>query len=529
MKLILFLLVFGFVEVTHSQSTPPELYFRNTGGTALPMRPGPGVATGDRNPRQIRPGEIVRLIDARDGPTDDMWLQIEPPPGATCPETGCWVARTWNGNDRFEQLFPPDPGQIINPYQNYIRFGAGEHSCDISNINNLQGLGGVRFKSREELRDWMKCFTAPTPAGQNSNDPDQASGYDLYRQIETYIESASQATGLPYAFLACKYWRESRYDRTGVSRSEAFGFGQFKLDTMFTMERINNMDGDRMALEQQLAQTLENPESPSSPPKRWRRFSEDVVYLRRKTRNLARRDFMRSEYRDYTTSVQSRPGPYSSYPQSMEPGQFCSGPVRSYVQRSVQDSRGNSLRRYFVQHEDGSWRMASDESVVLDTSQHPGEGEQITRSRCDRWEFFNPVWSMGASALYLKDLAITLDQRYSVTPVPIDQIAANAAAGEPRNYVERTPQNIDDLIFQTGESNPMDFLLLVSAAYNAGPAGFVEDMMNVGRSLDDWLAYMGDNPNLRETRDHMKSIRDCMAPGVFDLSTGETQQRRCER
>ncbi len=511
-------------------STEEEIlgYYRSNVDMDIPMRSGP-TTSGVRLPVEVPAGSVITVIGRDQDSSGNLWLRLADQSGLSCPESGCWIAATYQGTSRFDEIDGPRTDIMLNPYQDYLDPGQAVHRCDLENdVFQLLGLSGVRMKSREELRRWMWCFT--NPQGQGSlNDADGASGWNLYRQVEDQIEIVSEVTGLPYAFLACKWWRESRFDADAVSGSDARGIGQFKFDTMLDLERLMSRTSNRAHEELRLQALLENAPQPGDP--RFAQWERDISYMRRILQSRARRDLLYTDWREMTTALGATNDPYQVYPQQLDPQGFCAGEETYPVQLEVcltEDGTAVSQRTII---RDGRFeaRSPAPNCPRIEYREHPNFSE----TRCDNWEYNNPLWSMAASALYLKDLTMELDHRYQYDwsePALFRQ--ENSIYTNDQRALEAMVQGSGgdmDVITRSLNDMPRDFLLLVAAAYNAGPGG-VSEMMARGVNLDQWLAYLGETGRLAETRAHMQSIRDCMEPGQFTLDSqlGENPNGRCD-
>ncbi|RME16963.1 MAG: hypothetical protein D6797_03485 [Bdellovibrio sp.] len=322
-------------------------------------------------------------------------------------------------------------------------------------IRSRDTLGKVQFpvKTPEEVHRWMKCFTPKKYFSSKFSD-------ETYVNYIPYIQQAAKSFHLPYAFLACKLWQESKWNRKAKSHANALGLAQFKPSTAYEINSVFRSKTDIKKLSRQVNELilLKNKFIKYRGIKGWQK---DLRLATRLLRNAHRKNLLSPKWRHYINAVKSLKGPFKVYPQVLSEKRFCQN------------------------------------------------------KSCSKWEFFNPIWSIGAAATYLQDLIYRLDINY--------YFGREDEKGLPRSmegffYEQFSYDGPEVQTLQLGDNiNILDFLVLTTAAYNAGLGYYVTELQQTSDSTQDWLSY-AKNKN-QESYNHMRKLRACMLAGNFTHPT----------
>ena len=249
------------------------------------------------------------------------------------------------------------------------------------------------------------------------------------RQYRPLIRHAAQSFGVPEAMLTCLLFRESaQWDPQvvgtpgRVSSAGAMGIGQFMQNTISAVNR--------------------------------------VVTLRITSETSAQ---FRQDVRAWNERNRSSPsGIRKTYEYE-----------RAHIGLMYEDLRGDWARYFTRTHRDPA------------TAYHRRRVAEIVPRRFEASHAYDPIYAIGASALWLKHLMLDMDA---------------SLQEHRRSPLSQDPQG----------SFVVDFLEVIAGIYNRGN-GIIDRLSRVNPpSISGWKRILGE---ACETRAHMASIRNCMQRG----------------
>lgn len=166
-----------------------------------------------------------------------------------------------------------------------------------------QGL----FKQREDLEKYITCYLSPSSPARYTGKQDQTTANKKKQKTQPkgpstqdQIENAATAFGLPPAFLACSYLKESTLDPIQVNPAgDCFGIAQIKVSTAgymksMTTEKLTKTEIDEF--EKILSEDIKL-EDPSNP------FQQiNISRIRRKAKLKLMRNDLSKSWQAYLSS-----------------------------------------------------------------------------------------------------------------------------------------------------------------------------------------------------------------------------------